>query len=508
MAMDVRAQHLLQQARKLEQAGRGGQAATAYQDLLQQYPELPDVWYALGYLLRQLGRFDDALTAYAQALERGVRDPHEVHLNRAVIFTDYLHDHDAAERELLAALRLDPNYVPARLNLGNLCEDLGQREQAIAHYEQILIQPERGGGVPALRVDAIARLLSLRVPESIDDPWLQRAADCARSSDPIDDSNRANLLFALGRTYDALRSYDLAFAAFADANHHAGRNGPPYRPQAMKLHVDALIAATPRSFAASPPNDHGDRLEPVFICGMFRSGSTLIEQVLNAHPLITAGGELDFFPRLVAGPLAPFPASMSGLDNDACATLAMQYREHLQRIVSHQGSGARYVTDKRPDNFLLLGLIKRLFPRARIIHTTRDPLDNGLSVFTQHLHQAAAPYSSDLSAIGHYYGQYRRLLAHFDTCFAEDILRFDYDQFVRDPEPCLRRLLEFLQLPWDARCLDFHAQRSTVKTASLWQVRRPLYRESSGRWRNYTCQLQPLRDALLQAGIATPPAAV
>ncbi|MGH8028992.1 MAG: sulfotransferase family protein, partial [Arenimonas sp.] len=169
-----------------------------------------------------------------------------------------------------------------------------------------------------------------------------------------------------------------------------------------------------------------------------------------------------------------------------------------------EGVGGRYITDKRPDNFLLVGLIKRLFPDARIIHTTRHPLDNGLSIYMQILNHHVIGYANDLGEIGHYYGQYRRLMAHWKSIYPDTVFDFDYDSFVREPMPQLERLFAFLGLDLDERVLQFHELGNTVKTASYWQVRNPLYASASGRWRNYASHLEPLRAALLAGGVPLP----
>lgn len=243
--------------------------------------------------------------------------------------------------------------------------------------------------------------------------------------------------------------------------------------------------------------------QPLFVCGMFRSGSTLAEQVLGAHPQVAAGGELNLLRRMAVQRLAPFPQGMASLDATLAATLAADYRAQLA-LRFPQAATQRYITDKRPDNFELIGLIKTLFPAARIVHTTRNPLDVGLSVFSHHLQPITAPWSCDLADIGHYYGQYLQLMAHWKALYPQDILDFDYDDFVRDPEPALARLLDFLGLPADAACLQFHRQRNTVKTASYWQVRQPLHRSASGRWRSYAAALAPMRAAMQAAGVPLP----
>ena len=314
---------------------------------------------------------------------------------------------------------------------------------------------------------------------------------------------RANLLFALGQALERLQQFDPAFDAFAKANRWLRRqSGGAYQRATTSRLVDALIgtfdsAATDHAEAPAAPG-----ATPLFICGMFRSGSTLVEQVLAAHPQVTAGGEVDWLRQLATGRLAPFPGSMATPDTARDAALADEYRANLAKLFP-DGAAKAYITDKRPDNFLLIGLIKRLFPAAKIVHSCRNPLDTGLSVFQQHLELRVAGYASDLGDIGHYYGEYRRLMAHWHSLYPGSIFDFDYDAFVREPRPALERLLDFLGLEWDDRCLQFHQLGNTVKTASYWQVRQPLSARASGRWRNYATQIAPLRQALQDAGVDT-----
>jgi hypothetical protein len=224
---------------------------------------------------------------------------------------------------------------------------------------------------------------------------------------------------------------------------------------------------------------------------MFRSGSTLTEQVLAGHSRVTAGGEIDILPALVRNELSPFPARMGELSPRQLDELAARYTASLSKLFP----GAPHVTDKRPDNFLHIGLIKSLFPDARIIHTTRDALDNVLSIYFLHLDHGMG-YALDLMDIAHYYRQYRRLMAHWKSQFGPDILDFDYDAFVRAPRPAVEKLLAFCDLDWEEDCLDFQHVRNAVKTASVWQVREALYQRSSGRWRNYARHLHSLRAYL------------
>lgn len=501
--MTERADSLLRQAVALHRQSRRPEAIDAYRQLLAIRPEATDAWYDLGLLLKTECKYDEALDAYGQALARGVGRPEEVHLNRAVIYSDHLRRDDEAERELKAALALNPEYVPALLNLGNLHEERGERQEALTCYDRILAGVDgKENRHQDLCFEALARTAHLRPPVSPDDPVLRHLQNASAAAAVHGNVAQANLLFALGRGYDMLDQFDQAFDAFAKGNAClVQQTGRTYdRARVVRL-TDALIKTFTPDSSEAPPARPVTGAAPLFICGMFRSGSTLLEQVLASHPEVTAGGELDFLLRLAAGPLAPFPASMVTANPERDAALAKEYQAHLVRLFP-EGSAGKFITDKRPDNFLVIGLIKRLFPTAKIIHTCRHPLDNGLSIFMQILNHQVVGYANDLSDIGHYYGQYRRQMAHWKTLYPDSIFDFDYDAFVREPMPTLERLFGFLDLQWDDRYLEFHSLANTVKTASYWQVRQPLYAKASGRWRNYDKHLGPLRQALGDAGVA------
>lgn len=488
----------LAHADRLLAAARWSEAADLYRAALERRPSHADAWFNLGYALRMSGRFDEAMAAYRQALEHRVLQPEIAHVNLAAILSDHLGRDAEAFAELQAALALAPTCAPALLNLGNLHEERGERIRAADCYRRLLGMGHEPAD--AMHCLAIARLLQLEPPASRDDPLLLRARGLA-ATDHLDSSGRATLLFAIGRTLDALNETRDAFAAFVEGNIRAHAGASPYVPEHSRSRSEALIAAC--DGGVSPTACQEMTPEPLFICGMFRSGSTLLEQVLCGHPDVAAAGELDLLPRIAMGPLSPYPASLARLDQARCTDLAAGY--HAAMLARARICGPhRYITDKRPDNYQLIGLIKRLFPRAKILNTVRDPIDNGLSIFMQHLNPYAFRYAGSLADIGHHYGEYRRLIAHWKAVHPCDVFDFDYDAFVSDPEGTLRPLLDFLELPWHANCLAFHRLGNTVKSASYWQVRQPLYAEASGRWRRYREHLGPLLHALRAQGVAVP----
>lgn len=485
--MADRLQQLLGHARELMNNGRLPEAIAAYRELLGEFPELPDSWFNLAYLQRQARQYSAALASYQTALEKGVSGAEEVYLNRAAILADQLAQPEAAATELRRALELNPRYLPALLNLGNLSEDLGHREEARALYDQAL-QVDAGSSL------ALARGALLADPSGPDDPLISRLRDAAGNV-RLSPGERADLSFALGTLLDRCGQYDDAFAAFGAANLAARQAlGPRFlgydRAGASQImsRIRGAFAGTGEQRASDYAAGSGS---PIFICGMFRSGSTLIEQILASHSHVTAGGELDFIPAIVQSLAAGYPENAGQMDDAGIAKLRTSYLQALHQ----RHPDAQLVTDKRPDNFLHIGLIKKLFPDAKIIHTTRDPLDNCLAINFLHLGPQMA-YSYSLADTGHWYREYQKLMAHWKSLWPEDILDVHYDDLVRDTEGQVRRMLAFCDLEWEEQCLAFHKARNPVKTASAWQVREPIYTRSSGRWRNYAGHLGELKAIL------------
>lgn len=475
--MDRETAALLERAGTLRRAGKVDEAMAAYQALLRREPELPDSWYNLGWLQRQARQYEASLQSYGEALKRGVRDPEEVHLNRAVILSDHLARHEEAETELQAALKLRPDYLAALLNLGNLHEDRGNRQSAEAAYRRALeVAPD-----DALALSRLAGVLepgSERSGELID----RLRSAVLQQRDP---SARADLGFALGRLLDGEENYGEAFSAYEAANRASAESfGPSYRGYDRAAHeyfVDRLIAAFP-----SPAKQSEAAAPSIFILGMFRSGSTLLEQILAGHSRVVSGGELDLIPELVSR-IDGYPEAVAAADE---ATIE-RWRDFYQEGSAPFARDGAFVTDKRPENFLHIGLIKTLFPGAKIVHTRRNRLDNLLSLHFLHL-GPEMPYALDLADAAHWHAQYERLMAHWKRLYPNDILDVDYDSLVHEPEPIIHRMLDFLGLDREDRLLDFHRRSGAVKTASVWQVREPLHARSSGRWRNYEPQLSRL----------------
>lgn len=498
----------LRTASRLLQSNRVPEAIAAYEHVLARWPDLPDCWYNLGLLQRRAGNLEVALSSYRRALALGVSAPEEVHLNCGSIYAD-LHQEEAAEREFHAALKLSPDYIPALLNLANLREDFGRRTEADKLYRLIVALDPGCYEALARLANALPPLVS-RQGNCRDDTGDATNVSCAdhcemvvRLRHALEDpsasaAQKASVAFALGRLLDESGDFEGAFTAYGQANRESRASaGPAYR--GYDRHAQEAFVERMRSAFASASEIDLQTFgrvtqrrfpDPIFICGMFRSGSTLVERLLSSHPGVGAGGELGLIPALVAGPLRPFPDAMRSVSPDALAGMVDNYLGEL----AQRYPGMPYATDKRPDNFLYVGLIKTLFPAAKIVHTMRNPLDTCLSIYFLHLDHGMS-YAQDLGDIGHYYRQSQVMMAHWRALYGEDILDFDYDTFVRDPKPAAQRLFDFLGLRWSDSYLDLPA-RGPVRTASVWQVREPIYQRSSGRARHYYAWLGDLRSEL------------
>jgi len=465
--------YLTKQAELHLRCGNVPPARACYERLIRLHPAVALFRYLFARVLSEANEPRAALASYNAALELGIDQAGETLVCMAAIHSA-LHEAGQAEELLRRALAIEPDYVPALFNLATLVEERGDRDGARELYERVIaLDPGFEQG--------FARVAQLRRFERADDPFIRRML-AALDAPSLSAGARESLHYGLGKAFDDCADYARAFRHYEAANALSRTRVAPYDPAAQERFVDAIIAHCSRAWfeSVAPVSD----ASPVFICGMFRSGSTLVEQVLGAHPAITCGGELAYFPRRVASDIAPYPQALAALSAAQLAALGRGYEDYLR-----QGfPGAGRVTDKRPDNFLYLGLIKALFPRARIVHTTRHPLDNALSLWFQNL-DARFSYANDLSHILHYGQQLQRLMRHWDSLFGDDILELDYDRFVADQRGQSERLLRFCGLDWTEDTLRFHEKAGRVRTASLWQVREPLYRRSSGRWRHYQAQL-------------------
>lgn len=270
-----------------------------------------------------------------------------------------------------------------------------------------------------------------------------------------------------------------------------------YDPEARARFVDGLLGAFSPSHFERVRGLGDDSERPVFVVGMPRSGTTLTEQILASHPQVFGAGERNFaqstFISLpaVLGRNEPPLACLAHLDRDAAGRLAAG---HLGRLRELDGGTAARVVDKMPENYLLLGFLHTLFPRARLIHCRRDPRDVALSCWITNF--ARIRWACDLEHIAHHLLQYFRIMEHWRRVLPAPVFEVDYEELVADQEGVSRRLVAWLGLEWDPACLRFHQTERLVRTASVAQVRQPIYTRSVARWRHYESLLAPLLERL------------
>jgi len=456
--MSAAADTALELADSLEQAGKLAEAETSYREFIDGQPGHAVAHFNYACFLRRRGRLEEALREHQAALDRRIERPEEVLSNMAVIHAALRRD-DEARVHLERALSVNPNYIPAIYNLGLHHEEFGDRKAALELFHRIL---ELNPGWH----DALVRIAHAETVTDPESDIVKRLRRALRR-EHLDPLVRESLNFALGKALDDCGRYDEAFKRYALGNKLSEGRLLPYDAGLVDQGVSRTIGAfdTARMAEAKPVSDR----PLVFITGMFRSGSTLIEQVIAAHPEVTAGGEIEYLMRA--------PQSLDPTDWQA---VARGYLEYLERNFP----GTRLVTNKRPDAFALLGMLRAVFPNARFVHTVRDPRDMCLSIWFQQF-DGRFGYAADLRNIAHYYRRYRQIMQHWKSLFPDAIFDVDYDELVRTPRSVTERLLRFLGLEWDERCLEFYKNRARVRTASVTQVREPLYGRSSGRWRNY-----------------------
>lgn len=444
----------------------------------------PASQFQYGRLLRETGQAQQALKPLEQARQAGFEPATEVWLQLALAHAD-LRDEETAIELLLAVLDKEPGHLLALFNLASLEQARGNKEAAERGFQRVL---ERD---PTF-TEALVRLIYGRRMTAEDTGLLRKAERRSRSmlSTPMD---QEGLHFALAKAQDDLGDFAAAMSKARVANDLQARRIGAFDPEAFESRTDALIKGVSLEWldAAICASDFA----PIFIVGHFRSGSTLVEQILSAHHSTCSLGELDFFLRRWFENHQRFEGWHGSEDVSELQTLAGAY----QTLAESMGADGLRCIDKRPENLLFMGLIRKLFPRARFIHTRRQWLDNAISVYMQQLNDLSQ-WATTMAGFAAYDRACQKLMTHWQACFGDFIHAVDYEAMVVSPEPTSRALMEFLELEWDPACLDFAARGHFVRTASLAQVREGFHSRSVGRGEHYRPYLTKQELAVLGAG--------
>lgn len=468
----------------LEAKGRLKPAQDSYQEALGCRPGYADAGVMLAniYVLRQ--RRDDAIAEYERVI-KCTPDYHKAYIGLAQTLLQ-----QGRREECMAyvttALKLFPDEQEVRASTAGIYERGGKFENA---YELLrpLLEDKASSINAAMTMTRICKQFS-RCDDTID--WLEWLLE---NSNPSQDERRM-LHFSLGSLLGSAKQFDLAFSHYQQGNQLKLWE---YDTTKHARQVDELIKTFNHEniHAINTSSYREDRM--IFIFGMPRSGTSLVEQILASHPEVYAGGEMILLNQAIKWfhedeeRAFEYPAGMLDITTQALDEIADFYLDRLPKA-SHDSNK---VTDKLPGNFIHLGLIASVFPNAHLIHCTRDPLDSCLSCYFQDF-SGFLPFTYDLAHLGAYYNAYQRMMDHWRQVIETPILEVNYESMVADPETMIHSIIKFCGLPWHEQCLDFHESDRVVLTASYDQVRRPIYRSSIGRWKNYTDHLTPLIAAL------------
>jgi tetratricopeptide (TPR) repeat protein len=491
----------------LEQ-GDFAKAVAIYRELVDRHPRHGEGYRNLGAALFNLGRYTEAESLLRKAVEL---DPNNYEFLGA-LGTFFRAFGRAAESEsmLRRALKLNPKYADARASLGETLLQRGRLRDAKARFEKVLkseprhVQALLGTAkiaqmegrfedaaaiyrrVLAMRPknpQALAGLPAISKMTAADSDWLKTVEETAAGG--IACLEESDLRFAIGKYYDDVEDYPRAFESYKRANELRKAAAEPYLPEKRTGFVDSMIRGYTRDAIAQAVGG-SDSVKPIFIVGMARSGTSLTEQIIASHPAVRGAGELAFWSETAQ---KNEEAIKRGVLDEATRK---QLAEDYLRVLAEDAPGAERVIDKAPFNSDFLGVIRTVFPKARIIYMQRDPVDTCLSCYFQSF-ALSINFTMDLADLAQYYREHQRLMAHWRAVLpAGTILDVPYEKLVDDPKLWTRKILDFLGLEWDDRCLDFTKTQRPVSTASSWQVRQSVYKTSVARWRHYEKFIGPL----------------
>ncbi len=446
-------------------------------------PDNVNAVLGLGNALRKASRFAEAQAQFERATVLTPSDPN-AWLGLALSCQRQKHYEEAAKYHR-KVLELAPGNTLAAFNLGRLLQGDGEFEAATVYLKQVIqMLPEHGGAHYEL-----ARCRKYRAG----DPHIAEMEGILTNPSLAPDQRRY-LHYALAKVYDDIGSAD---EAMQHLNTASAIDPPAFDREEHTELVNRLVKAFSRELFSSRAASGDPTEKLVFVVGMPRSGTTLVDQMLSSHPAVHAAGELIYFHHMANAVASrvhsghPYPECVADLEPAQLKSMQGNYLNLFNRLPAE----ITRITNKFPENYLVLGLIALLFPRARIIHCRRDPMDICLSNYFQYF-QRGQDYSFSQENLGFYYREYERLMDHWRETIPNPFIEVVYEDLIADFANQSRRLVEFAGLEWNDRCLAFYDNRNTVGTASVWQVRQPVYTSSVARWKKYEKHLGPLKEAL------------
>ena len=455
--------------------GRYPAAVHSLQKAVRLKPDLGIAYSDLCHVLNLLDEIDAAVTAGRHAVRLEPGDA-RAHTNLAVAL-EASGSHDEALRRYQQAAELAPTNAVIRKNLGMALMELGNKEAAEQQFrEAIAINP--GFGEPYRYLAVLQKYSNLDDADIISMQQLLEKPG-------LSGDDRTELHFALGKSYDDCDCYEEAFEHFAAGNRLENRRYD-FKLEDFAFRVESLQSVFTEGFISVRAQIGSQSELPVFVVGMPRSGTTLVEQILSSHADAFGASELLWFSRIERGMKnilktdEDYPYCLGSLERETVQALTGKYQTLLRDLSPE----AVRIIDKMPENFLRIGLIRMLFPRARIVHCCRDPRDTAISIYTN-LFKGNLHWSYDLFNIGAYTGLYQRIMQHWRDNVPGGFHEIRYETLVQDPEEITRKLVDYVGLPWDPACLSYYETDRRVRTSSHDQVRQPIYSSSVGRWKHY-----------------------
>lgn len=479
----------------LKDMGQYGEAIELFKRSIAVKPDFPDSYTFLGTTLCDRKRVQEAMAATQQALRLAPRNPENHNLLGRVLFE--MDRVDDALKAIDEALKLKPTMHDAYNNRGNMLKEVGRIDEAVASFRRALeLKPTLYGS----HVNFVET-----VKLSLDDPVAKRLAGWAEAIETLPRRDRHFVRFAYGRVLDDNKRHEEAMAQFNEGCRLKRAMTNYDEATSLGLFDRIMKTFTPELIREKSGGGDASSL-PIFVLGMPRSGTTLVEQIIAAHPQVHGAGELNEFGKVATaikratGQPLPYPEVAAMLGPEQIAAVGRTYVQQLRRY----HPTAERITDKMPSNYYYAGLIHLALPQAKIVHTIRNPLDTGISCLSK-LFTGDLNYAYDQAEFARYYRQYHRLMAHWRQVLPPgSFLDVVYEEVVADTEGQARRILEFLGLPWDPACLEFHSLDRPVKTASAMQVRQPIYGGSVERWRRYGSQVETLVEAMGELALYDP----
>jgi tetratricopeptide (TPR) repeat protein len=447
-------------------------------------PDYPRAWVDLANVQRQLEHYDDAIASAARITAMAPDKAESYMVYGSVVGA--AGRHDEAIEVYARAIALAPEKAGAMCAMAHHLKTVGRRDEAIAQYRACIAHRSD-------HCEAYWSLANLKTFRFADAEIL--AMHDLLDSERLSDESRAQLHNALGLEYEARRDYDKAFENFELCN-ILKRKAESYDPVDTESTHDRVIELFTEEFLQAEPGDE-QQPTPIFVVGLPRSGSTLIEQILASHSQVEGTHELSDLSKVMRGMRQRarreqrFPEIVAHLKSTGWSSIGAEY---MARTAKHRSSSACFI-DKNPNNFIFAGVLKLAIPNCRIINARRHPLDSCLGTYKQ-LFASGQPFSYDMTELAEYYLQYQRLMDHWHRVMPGFVLDVQYEDVVGDLESQVRRILEFCNLPFEDTCLRFHETERAVKTASSEQVRRPIYATSVNLWRNYERHLSAMIEIM------------